>query len=173
MFLDINTSNDKLPPNYVNLKLTLEEIYHGCIKWETIPIRITDRDGIEKIESKTLNIRVSPGSIGGTKIVLESQGDQCFGNIAADVIFTVQEEPHSFYERSGFDIKYCKQITEKEAYHGASLSIPTLDGSTISCPIETFKHTNCHQIEMRGLPVLGKEGKFGDLWITFKIISGK
>lgn len=161
-----------MPPNYAYLKLSLEEIYHGCIKWEPITLQRTDRNGKVKIERKTLNVRVSPGSVDGTKIILENQGDQCFGNVAADVVFTVKEKTHPFYERNGVDLKYCKLITQIEVHPGAMIQIPALDGSTISCPIETFENTNCLQMERRGLPLLGKEGKFGDLWITFKIIPG-
>jgi DnaJ homolog subfamily B member 13 len=75
------------PPVEFALDLTLEELYHGCVKKVKISRRILSDDGMTTASSdKILTIEVGPGWKEGTKIVFSKEGDQGANKIPGKLI---------------------------------------------------------------------------------------
>jgi DnaJ family protein B protein 13 len=65
------------PPVEFPLELSLEELYHGCLKKIKISKKVLSDDGMTTVPSdKILTIEVAAGWKEGTKIVFSKEGDQ-------------------------------------------------------------------------------------------------
>lgn len=162
------------PPNEFDLSLTLEEIHNGCTRKETIQRKVVTESGSESVQEAILEVRVSPGTIPGTRITLNQEGDRIYGKIPANVVFIVTEQMHPIFKRDKFDLQYVATITSKEAIFGVqNLEIPTLDNEdTVKISIKGV--ITCDTVEKvinRGILYDGKE-KRGNLIVKFEIIYG-
>lgn len=102
------------PPIEHDLYVTLEEIYHGCVKKMKISRRIVQPDGSSRKEDKTLQISIKPGWKSGTKVTFQKEGDQGPGKIPADIVFIIRDKPHAMFKREGSDLRYTARLTLKQ-----------------------------------------------------------
>ena len=79
---------------------------------------------------KTLEVSIPAGIDDGQHISLRGQGSEGLrGGPAGDLIITVAVKDHPIFERDGYDV-YCEvPITFPEAALGATIDIPTLEGT--------------------------------------------
>lgn len=94
--------------------MTLEEIYHGCVKKMKISRRVLQADGTPKKEDKYVSISVKPGWKSGTKVTFQKEGDQTKGKIPADIVFIIRDKPHPLFKREGSDLRYTARLTLKQ-----------------------------------------------------------
>lgn len=107
------------PPVIHELKVSLEEIYHGSTKRMKITRRRLNADGrTMRTEDKILNIVIKRGWKEGTKITFPKEGDATPDNIPADIVFILKDKPHSHFKRDGTNVVYTANISLKEV--GAS-----------------------------------------------------
>lgn len=79
--------------------------------------------------SKGLKFRIPPGVRDGEKVRLKGQGPAVTGDEdAGDLIVTVHIHPHPLYRREGNDIHMPLPLTLDEAWFGASVDVPTVNG---------------------------------------------
>lgn len=97
-----------------DLYVTLEEIYHGCVKKMKISRRVQQPDGIAKKEDKYVSISIKPGWKSGTKVTFQKEGDQSPGKIPADIVFIIRDKPHAMFKREGSDLRYTARLTLKQ-----------------------------------------------------------
>uniref|UniRef100_A0A8B9E4C6 J domain-containing protein n=1 Tax=Anser cygnoides TaxID=8845 RepID=A0A8B9E4C6_ANSCY len=103
------------PPIIHELKVSLEEIYHGSTKRMKITRRRLNTDGrTMRTEDKILNIVIKRGWKEGTKITFPKEGDATLDNIPADIIFILKDKPHSHFKRDGTNVVYTANISLKE-----------------------------------------------------------
>lgn len=102
------------PPVEHDLYVTLEEIYHGCVKKMKISRRVVKPDGSSKKEDKVLQISIKPGWKSGTKVTFQKEGDQAPGKIPADIVFIIRDKPHAMFKREGSDLRYTARLTLKQ-----------------------------------------------------------
>lgn len=102
------------PPVEHDLYVTLEEIYHGCVKKMKISRRIVQADGSSRKEEKFLAISIKPGWKSGTKVTFQKEGDQAPGKIPADIVFIIRDKPHAMFKREGSDLRYTARLTLKQ-----------------------------------------------------------
>ncbi|PIO15521.1 hypothetical protein AB205_0158530 [Aquarana catesbeiana] len=103
------------PPVIHELKVSLEEIYHGCTKRMKITRRRLNPDGrTVRTEDKILNVVIKKGWKEGTKITFPKEGDATSENIPADIVFLLKDKPHAHFKRDGSNIVYTAKITLKE-----------------------------------------------------------
>jgi DnaJ-class molecular chaperone len=77
-----------------------------------------------------INVKIPPGVDTGSKIRLAGQGEASpNGGKAGDLYIEVRVHPHPFFTRQGEDIYLNVPITVGEAVNGASIEVPTIDGS--------------------------------------------
>ncbi|XP_009328686.1 PREDICTED: dnaJ homolog subfamily B member 5 isoform X1 [Pygoscelis adeliae] len=106
------------PPVIHELKVSLEEIYHGSTKRMKITRRRLNADGrTMRTEDKILNIVIKRGWKEGTKITFPKEGDATPDNIPADIVFILKDKPHSHFKRDGTNVVYTANISLKEGIH--------------------------------------------------------
>lgn len=103
------------PPVVHELKVSLEEIFHGCTKRIKITRRRLNPDGRSmRTEDKILNIVIKKGWKEGTKITFPKEGDETPENIPADIAFVLKDKGHPHFKRDGSNIIYKCKIMLKE-----------------------------------------------------------
>ena len=124
------------PPIERDLMLSLEEVYHGCIKKMKISRRVMNDDGhTSSFKEKILTITVKRGWKPGTRITFEQEGDQGPNSIPADIVFIVRDKPHPIFRRDGANLIYTQKIPLSLALIGTTIHVPTLDGRILDIPI--------------------------------------
>uniref|UniRef100_A0A8B9BZH6 DnaJ heat shock protein family (Hsp40) member B5 n=1 Tax=Anser brachyrhynchus TaxID=132585 RepID=A0A8B9BZH6_9AVES len=159
------------PPIIHELKVSLEEIYHGSTKRMKITRRRLNTDGrTMRTEDKILNIVIKRGWKEGTKITFPKEGDATLDNIPADIIFILKDKPHSHFKRDGTNVVYTANISLKEALCGCTVNIPTIDGRVIPLPCnDIIKPGTVKRLRGEGLPFPKAPNQRGDLIVEFKI----
>ena len=139
-----------------------------------IPFLTAVRGGETSIElereagrRETKVVRIPPGLEPGAKIRLKGQGD---ASGQADLIITVDVEPHPYFKREGRNLSVEVPISVAEALLGARVEVPTLDGSkTIPFPPGT---STGQKLRLRGQGVpASKHHPEGDLYVIPKIVA--
>ncbi|XP_039400882.1 dnaJ homolog subfamily B member 5 isoform X4 [Mauremys reevesii] len=103
------------PPIIHELRVSLEEIYHGSTKRMKITRRRLNPDGrTTRTEDKILNIVIKRGWKEGTKITFPKEGDATPDNIPADIVFILKDKPHTHFKRDGTNVVYTAMISLKE-----------------------------------------------------------
>uniref|UniRef100_A0A674PSA3 DnaJ heat shock protein family (Hsp40) member B5 n=1 Tax=Takifugu rubripes TaxID=31033 RepID=A0A674PSA3_TAKRU len=159
------------PPVVHELKVSLEEIFHGCTKRIKITRRRLNPDGRSmRTEDKILNIVIKKGWKEGTKITFPKEGDETPENIPADIAFVLKDKGHPHFKRDGSNIIYKCKITLKEALCGCTVSIPTLENRVISLPChDIIKPGMVKRLRGEGLPFPKNPSQRGDLIVEFSV----
>ncbi|KAH0627748.1 hypothetical protein JD844_008034 [Phrynosoma platyrhinos] len=159
------------PPVVHELKVSLEEIYHGATKRMKITRRRLNPDGrTMRTEDKILNIVIKRGWKEGTKITFPKEGDATPDNIPADIVFILKDKPHAHFRRDGTNIIYTAMISLKEALCGCTVNIPTVDGRVIPLPCnDIIKPGTVKRLRGEGLPFPKVPTQRGDLIVEFKV----
>ncbi|XP_065355672.1 dnaJ protein homolog 1 isoform X1 [Calliphora vicina] len=159
------------PPVEHDLYVTLEEIYHGCVKKMKISRRVQQPDGASKKEDKYVSISIKPGWKSGTKVTFQKEGDQAPGKIPADIVFIIRDKPHAMFKREGSDLRYTARLTLKQALCGVVFQVPTMSGDKlrISTMQEIIKPNTVKRIQGYGLPFPKDTSRKGDLLVAFDI----
>ncbi|CAH1800025.1 unnamed protein product [Owenia fusiformis] len=154
-----------------DLYLSLEEIFHGCVKKMKISRRVMNEDGhTSSIRDKILTITVKRGWKPGTKITFPQEGDQGPNNVPADIVFIVKDKPHNRFRREGVDLVYTANIPLGKALTNTVIEVNTLDDRVLHVPINDIvnpKYTK--SVPKEGMPYSNDPETKGDLIITFDI----
>ena len=155
------------------LGLTLEELYVGTVKFITVTRYRLDPFKNLLPNEKTFEINIAAGFKNGTKITFPLEGSESKDFPPADLIFVVEELPHTKYQRVKDDLLYTAQISLLDALTSASISVKTLDERTFQVLFGEIIHPNFKKIvEGEGMPIT-KTGQKGNLIISFDIVFPK
>jgi len=159
------------PPIERDLMLSLEEVYHGCIKKMKISRRVMNDDGhTSSFREKILTITVKRGWKPGTRITFEQEGDQGPNSIPADIVFIVRDKNHPIFRREGTNLIYTQKILLALALVGTTIHVPTLDGRILDIPItDIVKPGFTRVIPNEGMPFVEDLTQKGDLVVEFNI----
>lgn len=161
------------PPIERDLMLSLEEVFHGCIKKMKISRKVMNDDGhTSSFKEKILTITVKRGWQPGTRITFEREGDQGPNNIPADIVFVVRDKPHKTFRRDlASNLIYTQPIPLALALIGTTIHVPTLDGRVLDLPITDVVHPGfTRTIPGEGMPFVDEPGsRRGDLIVEFVI----
>lgn len=160
-------------PIYVDLLLTLEELYKGCSKGKRISRTIyTGTKNKKEVEDITINVQ--SGWRENTRIKFHNKGDVYPNRDPADIIFIVKQKPHNIFTRDDNDLVTTIEINTNDIKNVIKREIPGIDGEplSITIPKNTIKDSNyVYTIPKRGMPIR-KEGKNigrGDVLVKFLI----
>ncbi|XP_070569154.1 dnaJ homolog subfamily B member 13-like [Ptychodera flava] len=161
----------KDPPIERDLVLSLEEVFHGCIKKMKISRRVMNEDGhTSSIRDKILTIHVKKGWREGTRITFPEEGDQGPNNIPADIVFIVRDKPHPRFKREGNNLVFTAKVLLGKALTGCNVEIPTLDGRLLNIPINDIIMPGYRKVVPgEGMPISKDPAERGDLHIQFDI----
>ncbi len=145
----------------LELPLTLHEIAFGAEKM--VEFR---RDGqIEKVA-----VKIPPGLGHGKKLRVPGKGSvHPGGGQPGDLYIKIKEIPHPVFKREGHDLYVDKHIKFSEAVLGTKVTVPTLDGKTLSLKIPpgTNSHTKM-RLKGHGLP-MGNGKARGDEYVRILV----
>ena len=150
------------------LEVTLEDLYVGLDR----NIAIAQPGA----PNKTVHVHVDRGSHDGQRIVLPGEIDFLPNVVPGDVIFILSQRPHKTFTRKGDDLAIRIDVTLDEALSGFRRTIQHLDGRDVTLVLDP-KSANSRPIQKGsirvvsecGMPLRGRPGRFGDLYIEFDV----
>ncbi|XP_027105380.1 uncharacterized protein [Coffea arabica] len=160
----------KAPPIEQNLPCSLEELSKGTTKKMKISREIADASGKTLPVQEILTIDIKPGWKKGTKITFPEKGNEQPNVIPSDLVFIIDEKPHSVFKRDGNDLVVTQKISLAEALTGCTVHLTTLDGRKLTVPINAPIHPDYEEVVPReGMPIPKEPSKRGNLRIKFNI----
>jgi len=149
------------------IQISLEDAYHGATRQLRLEVPEIDAKGRIQSRTRTLNVRIPPGVTAGRQIRLAGQGSPGRGGDSGDLYLEVEIAPHPIYRAEGKDLHMKLPISPWEAALGATVSVPTLDGSVnLKVPAGSQSGQRL-RLKGRGLP--GKPA--GDTYVQLEIVN--
>lgn len=153
------------------LPVSLADLYKGVTKKMKISRETIDASGRISNAEDILTIEVKPGWKKGTKITFPDKGNEAPNMKPADIVFIIDEKPHDVFTRDGNDLVMTEKISLVEALTGYTARVTTLDGRSLSLPINSIIHPNYEEVIPReGMPIPKDPTKKGNLRIKFNIM---
>ncbi|GAB4261509.1 MAG: molecular chaperone DnaJ [Deferrisomatales bacterium] len=126
--------------------------------------------GVRRVE-KVVEIHVPPGVEDGQQIRVEGEGEEIADGVPGDLYIVLREEEHPLYERRGADLLAPLRVDLLTAVEGGEVEVPGPDGEPVAVELEAGVQSGTVKVlEGRGLPVLGRPGRRGNLyfqtWVT-------
>ena len=115
-----------------------------------------------------VTVRIPAGADDGSRVRIAGQGAPSQnGGPAGDLILEIHVEPHPYFRREGEDLHLTVPVTIAEAYQGAKVKVPTMDGSvTLKVPEKSQSGT---VVRLRGKGVAKRGREAGDLYVHFEV----
>lgn len=120
-------------------------------------------------EREELSVKIPPGIENDAKLRVQGKGEQGLqGGPAGDLYLTIKVGSDPVFTREGDDIVVEREIRFSEAALGASLEVPTLEGSKrVKVPAGIQSGTKI-RLKGFGFPHMGKTSK-GDLYVKVNV----
>jgi len=143
----------------VESKLTVD--FASAVRGTTLELRSPSGAG-------TVSVRIPAGADEGNRLRIPGQGAPSQnGGPAGDLFLVVHVEPHPFFRREGDDLHLDVPITVAEAYFGAKVKVPTIDGSVSLKVPEGTQSGGKLRLREKGVHRKGKPA--GDLYVHFQV----
>jgi curved DNA-binding protein len=129
----------------VEMPITLHEMAFGTEKVVALPTN----GQVDKI-----NVKIPPGALPGKRLRVSGKGRPGpLGGPPGDLYVKLKEVEHPVFKREGSDLYVDRHIKFTEAALGTKVTVPTLDGKTMSLkvPPGTQSHTKM-RLKNYGLP---------------------
>lgn len=139
-----------------SLEISLEEAYSGTTR-------------AFSLNGQQLRIKLKPGIEHGQTLKLKGKGSPApQGGQPGDLFLTIQVADHPQFKREGKDIRTEVAVDIYSAVLGGKVTVPTLSGPVkLSLPPRT-PNEKVLRLKGKGMPVYGKQGQFGDLYVKVK-----
>jgi curved DNA-binding protein len=113
-----------------------------------------------------VTVRIPAGADEGSRVRIPGQGGASpNGGAKGDLVLTIHVTPHPQFRRQGDDLHLDLPLTLAEAYRGAKVKVPTIDGSvSLKVPERTQSGST---LRLRGKGVAKKGRSAGDLYVHF------
>ena len=162
-----------------DLNVDLEDFYSGKKKKLNVKRkRIIEVDGKQTVteEKKKLIIPIERGMKDEQQIRFEGEADQIPGYKPGDIIITLIENEHPFFQRDNDNLIIVKNINIYEIYD-IKFDIKHLDSRVLRIlkqPTDSL-HLNdsFRKIVGQGMPIYKKQNEYGDLFIRFNLVIPK
>jgi curved DNA-binding protein len=114
-----------------------------------------------------VTVRIPPGADDGDTLTVTGRGlPGAAGGPPGDVVIETHLRPHPHFRREGMDLHLTLPVTLFEAYAGASVDVPTPDGSVkLKIPPRSSSGV---RLRLRGKGVARKKAK-GDLYVELQV----
>jgi molecular chaperone DnaJ len=139
---------------------------------QTIPRPCNECRGEGRVlKARKLTVRIPAGVEDGTRLRMTGQGEDGFrGGASGDLYIVVRIREHDRFERRGRDIVCDLLLTFPEAALGATIEVPTLDGSEpLTIPPGTQTGA-VFRLRGKGMPDLRANGR-GDQHIVIHVVT--
>jgi curved DNA-binding protein len=140
------------------ISVSFEEAMHGVEKELSIH---------EGSDTRTIRVRIPAGVTDGGKVRLRGQGVRIPGGEPGDLVLTVRVAEHKLFEREGDDLYLELPVTLMEAWKGASVKVPTLDGE-VALKLPPRVQSGA-KLRLKGKGAAKRDGGKGDLLVRVQI----
>jgi curved DNA-binding protein len=115
-----------------------------------------------------VTVRIPAGAHDGSRVRIAGQGGPSpSGGPRGDLVLTLHVTPHPHFRRERDDLHLDLPITIAEAYYGAKVRVPTVEGAvSLKVPERT---QSGHVVRLRGKGVARKGRAPGDLYVHFLV----
>jgi curved DNA-binding protein len=115
-----------------------------------------------------VTVRIPAGADEGSRVRIAGQGAPSpSGGSRGDLVLTIHVTPHPHFRRDGDDLHLDLPVTVAEAFRGAKVKVPTVDGAvSLKVPEKT---QSGQTVRLRGKGVARKGRPPGDLYVHFLI----
>ena len=122
---------------------------------------------IEVPEQGTVRVRIPPGADTGSVIRIPGRGSPGpRGGPPGDLVIETSVKPHPVLRREGQDLYLTLPVTLDEAYNGASVEVPTFDGTVVlKIPPRSQNHA---RLRLRGKGIARKTSR-GDFFVELDV----
>ncbi|KAF8409190.1 hypothetical protein HHK36_005264 [Tetracentron sinense] len=166
----VNQIVRKAAPIEKLLPCSLEDLYKGTTKKMKISREIADASGKTMSVEEILTVDIKRGWKKGTKITFSEKGNEQPNVIPADLVFIIDEKPHSVFTRDENDLVLTQKISLAEALTGYTVNLTTLDGRNLTIHINNVIHPTYEEVVPReGMPIPKDPSRRGNLRIKFNI----
>lgn len=126
------------------------------------------------INGKNIRLTIPAGVENGQTIKIKGHGGEGInGGPKGDLYITFNISNHTPFKRDGNDLYRDVNVDLYTALLGGEITIDTFDGKAkLTLKPETQNDTKV-KLKGKGFPVYKQEGKFGDLYVTFKVTLPK
>ena len=126
------------------------------------------------IGNEKVSINLPAGVADGQKIRLKGYGSRSSTNgERGDLYITFHIEPDKDFTRKGDDLYTTVTTDLYTMLLGGEVILPTLSGNVKICLKAGTQPDSRQRLRGKGFPVYRKEGTFGDLIVTFKVLLPK
>lgn len=117
---------------------------------------------------RPVTVRIPAGAENGSRLRIAGQGAPSpSGGPNGDLFLVVRVKPHAHYRREGDDLHVDVPVTVSEAFFGAKVKVPTLDGA-VSLKVPPHTQSGA-KLRVRGKGTTRKGREPGDLYVHFLI----
>lgn len=115
----------------------------------------------------TVRVRIPPGADTGSVIRIPGRGSPgARGGPPGDLVIETEVRPHPVLRRDGLDLYLTLPVTLDEAYNGASVDVPTFNGTVVlKIPPRSQNHS---RLRLRGKGI-ARKGDRGDLFVELDV----
>jgi len=126
---------------------------------------VCDGRGTTRVE-RVVEIQIPPGVEDGQQIRVEGAGEEIVDGAPGDLYIVLREEEHPLYERRGADLFAPLRADLLTAVEGGMVELDGPDGRPIRVRLEEGVQSGAVKVlKGRGLPVLGRPGLRGNLYL--------
>jgi len=142
-----------------DLQASIEMELRDAIAGTEISLGIPDQGQVR--------VRIPPGADNGSTIRLPGKGAPgSGGGPPGDLVIEIEVRPHPYLRREGLDLHLSLPVTLDEAYNGASIDVPTFEGTVVlKVPPRSQNHA---KLRLRGKGVARKDTR-GDMIVELDI----
>lgn len=115
---------------------------------------------------RTVKVRIPQGARDGDKLRVKGAGNGAPGVAPGDLLLVLKVKRHPYFERDGLDLTLSLPLNAAEAYLGAKVEVPTINGK-VTLKVPPFTQSG-QLLRLRGKGVTrGKDT--GDLYVRFMV----
>jgi DnaJ-class molecular chaperone len=128
------------------------------------------RKRVRLADGQTVDVNIPAGTEDGKQLRLKGKGKPGPGGApAGDAYVRINVQPHQYFERDGNDVHLTLPITLQEAVEGATVSVPTVDG-TVQMKIPAGSNSGkTLRLRGRGIQPKGSDTR-GDQLVKLQVV---
>lgn len=153
--------------HHAKIMVDLADAYHGARRSISLRMPVLDAQGHVTMQERKLDVRIPKGVRAGQHLRLTGQGGPGVGEgPAGDLYLEIDFNPHPRFRTDGRDVYLDLPLAPWEAALGASIAVPTPDG-TVQLAIPPNSASG-RQLRMKGRGIPGAPP--GDLYVVLQVM---
>jgi curved DNA-binding protein len=144
------------------IELTLEDAFHGATRRLSIK---------HQGHTRTIDVRIPAGVKDHARVRVPGEGEPgSNGGGAGDLYLRIHLLPHPQFERKGNDLYTKISVPVTTSVLGGEAEAPTLAGRPLRLKIPPLTQSGqVLRLKGQGMPITGKPGERGDLYVTVDV----